>query len=560
MKVYFCSLKIEHMTKAFTFFAILFTISTTAQVVESSQPNLDFGLVNYGEESTLSLELTNLSDEEVEIEEVLFFNIYNSSPFQVSTMPSSIAAGSSAMMEITFNPIHNIAHDTEMIIKTSGNRGAVSIDLQGACDYPGDYYDYTFGEMDEDLEDVLEDILSDGYNSLGYNYGRDLMYMEFDNQAVNGQGSAQNRLTRSYIGTDAVGFSSRGDAQSQFNLNTEHTFPQGNFNSNEPMKSDVHHLFVTDVDANSVRGNLRFGNVVSNIDWSEGGSVRGQNASGALVFEPRDAHKGKSARAILYFVTRYQNYGGHLSEDMEDAMREWHAQFPPTDVERNRNDDIYGYQNNRNPFVDYPQFVDRIFSFRLDQDRPNIGELAISHSTADFGVVEGSTVEFNLVLTNIGERFFSVSDATVSGEGFSLSTTQEESFVILDGESKSIRVAFDPSAAQGAATGTLTFNTNLSSTPNVTVPLSAEGILSMTNLSESGITVLPNPAQEFFRLSGSTEDISTIRVLDLQGRPVASFANSAAEYSLQSISNGIYLVQVSFKNGTSGIQRLVVNR
>jgi len=548
------------MTKAFTFLALILTIAATAQVVESSQSSLDFGVVNYGEDATLSFELTNLSDEEVEIEEVLFFNIYNSSPFQVSDMPATITAGGSATLEITFEPIHNIDHNTEMIIKTSGNRGAISIDLQGACDYPGDYYDDTFGEMDEDLEMALNEILEEGYNSLGYSYGRDLMYMEFDNQAVNGQGSSQNRLTRSYLGTDAVGYNSRSDAQNNYNLNTEHTFPQGNFNSNEPMKSDVHHLFVTDVDANATRANFRLGNVVSNIDWSEGGSLRGQNASGEIIFEPRDGQKGRSARAILYFVTRYQNYGGHLSEDMENAMREWHVEFPPTEVDLQRNEDVFSYQNNRNPFVDFPQFVDRIFSFRLDQDRPNVGELALSHTEANFEVVEGAEAQFNLVLANIGERFFNVSDVSVDGTGFSLVNDQETGFVIVEGESAFIRVAFDPSAAQGSASGTLTFNTNLSATQSVTIPLLAEGILRVNDLSAMGVTLLPNPAQDIFKLAGRTSEVKSIRLLDLQGRMVISYTGSAAAYPLESISNGIYLVQVTFKNGTSGIQRLAVNR
>ncbi len=548
------------MNKAFTLFTFLFVLSATAQVVETSVSTVDFDVVDYGEPETISIELINLSNEEVQIEEVLFFDIYESSPFQISNIPNAIPASGTVTLEVMFDPVHNIDHNTEMIIKTSGNRGAIAVDLRGACDYPGDYYDDTFDEMDQDLKEVLSDILSDGYNALGYDLARDKMYMEIDNQRLNGQGSAENRLTRSYIGTDAVGYTSRQNAQSSFNLNTEHTFPQGNFNSADPMVSDIHHLFVTDVNANSTRGNLRFGNVVSGVDWSEGGSQRGLNASGELVFEPRDEQKGLSARAILYFVTHYQNFGGHLSADMEDAMREWHFEFPPTEVDLQRSEDIFAYQNNRNPFAEYPQMVNRIFSFRTDQNRPNIGELEISHTEANFGTVVGESADFNIVLANTGERFFSVSDIEVGGEGFSLADGQDVSFVISQGESAEIKVNFDPSIAQGLSNGALVFNTNLPNSEPITIPLTADGVLGLSNLTDLGIVLHPNPAQDVFRLSGATSQIQTVQLLDIRGREVMAYSNPAVVYPLESVANGIYLVKVYFKNGTQGIQRLAVSR
>ncbi|HKK40309.1 MAG TPA: endonuclease [Cryomorphaceae bacterium] len=548
------------MNKAFTLFAALLVFSATAQVIESSVSGVDFELVDYGEPQTIGVEVTNLTDEEVQIEEVLFFDIYGTSPFEISDLPESIQANGTVTLDVVFEPLHNINHNTEMIIKTSGNRGAIAVDLQGACDYPGVYYDGTFDEMDQDLKEALSEILADGQITHDYGAARDEMYLVIDNQQVNGQGSTQNRLTRAYLGTDAVGYVSRSDLFNNYNVNTEHTFPQGNFNQNLPMRSDIHHLFPTDVDANATRGSLRFGNVVSGVDWSEGGSQRGLNSSGEQVFEPRDGQKGLSARAILYFLARYQNYGGHLSSDMEAAMREWHFEFPPTEVDLQRNEDIFEYQNNRNPFADYPQMVHRIFSFRSEQDRPNVGELALSHDQAAFGLVTGEDADFNVVLANIGERFFNVSNVSVSGEGFSLSEGQDTDFIITDGESANVKVNFDPSLAQGIVFGALSFNTNLSTSETVTIPLSAEGVLGLSNLADLGNVLHPNPANGFFRLSGKTGTIQTVQLLDIQGREVQAFANESNMYPLNSVSNGIYLVKVYFKDGTSGIQRLAVSR
>jgi hypothetical protein len=46
---------------------------------------------------------------------------------------------------------------------------------------------------------------------------------------------------------------------------------------------------------------------------------------------------------------------------MLNTLLQWHIDDPVDDFERNRNDVIYGYQNNRNPFIDYPEFVGMIF-------------------------------------------------------------------------------------------------------------------------------------------------------------------------------------------------------
>jgi hypothetical protein len=42
-------------------------------------------------------------------------------------------------------------------------------------------------------------------------------------------------------------------------------------------------------------------------------------------------------------------------------MFEWHEADPVDDFERDRNDAIYGYQDNRNPFIDHPELVREIW-------------------------------------------------------------------------------------------------------------------------------------------------------------------------------------------------------
>lgn len=79
-------------------------------------------------------------------------------------------------------------------------------------------------------------------------------------------------------------------------------------------------------------------------------------------------------------ATRYQNviagwennssYGDAVLDGSSDKVYEdwflsmlvdWHQQDPVSQKERDRNDAAYTFQGNRNPFVDYPQFVHEIW-------------------------------------------------------------------------------------------------------------------------------------------------------------------------------------------------------
>ena len=142
-------------------------------------------------------------------------------------------------------------------------------------------------------------------------------------------------------------------------MNTEHTWPQSQGASGLPAKCDLHHLFPTDSDANEARGALPLDNVSSNTDWNQGGSKRGLNSRGDEVFEPRDAHKGNAARALLYFSVRY---GYPLADEQMNTIVEWHSGDPPDEAEQNRSAEIGRRQGNYNPFVFCPMLVERLDS------------------------------------------------------------------------------------------------------------------------------------------------------------------------------------------------------
>lgn len=167
--------------------------------------------------------------------------------------------------------------------------------------------------------------------------------------------------------------------------NREHSFPRSWFGGAvEPMNSDVHHIFATDGFVNSKRSSYPYGKVGSASFTSANGSKLGTALSSSgyngTVFEPIDEFKGDIARAYFYMATRYQDQLSNWQTNSTEAnaalngsstqvfeswllqlLKQWHQLDPVSQKERDRNDAAYQYQGNRNPFVDYPQFVTAIW-------------------------------------------------------------------------------------------------------------------------------------------------------------------------------------------------------
>lgn len=146
-------------------------------------------------------------------------------------------------------------------------------------------------------------------------------------------------------------------------LNVEHTWPQSRFGGSAPkgvQKSDLHHLFPADSVMNSKRGNMRFGDVDGKSVELKCSESRLSAGPGRPHFEPPDAHKGNVARALFYFAVRYNM---SITPEEEDALRDWNRRDPVDPEERERNDKIEKIQGNRNPFIDHPEYVDRINDF-----------------------------------------------------------------------------------------------------------------------------------------------------------------------------------------------------
>jgi endonuclease I len=196
--------------------------------------------------------------------------------------------------------------------------------------------------------------------------------------------------------------------------NREHTWPKSKgFTApdNNAPRTDAHHLMMSDAGYNSTRGNKYYDNCNPNLDntcvnaslqtteydgdgdgITEGGNTGStypgnSNWTNNTVFETWNFRKGDVARAMFYMDVRYEGLGevdssGTPEPDLvltNDAnliqtttsspaymgilstLLEWHANDPVDDIELQRNEVVFSYQGNRNPFIDHPEWVACIF-------------------------------------------------------------------------------------------------------------------------------------------------------------------------------------------------------
>lgn len=197
-------------------------------------------------------------------------------------------------------------------------------------------------------------------------------------------------------------------------LSREHTFchswqpgyPSTSLNE----YSDQYHLFPTHQDgANGVRSNHPLGNVQNVISTFLEGTY-GTDINGNLVYEPRDEHKGDAARALLYMPLRYNGINGYdwtfnwlnntrlpsLGEADQDltTLIQWHKQDPPDKWEVDRNNYVQSVQQNRNPFVDHPEYVNYINFNDLSKLNPTYAVEPSNYVTNFTGIAGTSTIQF----------------------------------------------------------------------------------------------------------------------------------------------------------------------
>lgn len=169
---------------------------------------------------------------------------------------------------------------------------------------------------------------------------------------------------------------SQGSQECQV-YNREHIIPQSVFNQDSPMRNDAHFIIPTDKKVNGDRSDNPHGNVLNATATTNNGGKHGSSAIigySGQVFEPNNAFKGDIARMYFYFATRYENNiaswsypmfnntsGQSFTNSFLDMLIKWHLDDPVSIFEITRNNAIYIRQNNRNPFIDHPEYICQIY-------------------------------------------------------------------------------------------------------------------------------------------------------------------------------------------------------
>ena len=206
--------------------------------------------------------------------------------------------------------------------------------------------------------------------TLGYDRARDLLF-------------AYEMRTAGHLRDPYTGFELAlppGDpstAAFENGINTEHTWPQSKGARDEPLRSDLHHLYPVRDNVNSSRGNLPFGDVPDDraeawysldVSQSKPPATHRERWSerGRSHWEPRDDDKGNVARAVFYVYTVYEplvddDGGAAFFAEMRPTLLAWNRLDPPDAAEANRSAWIATQQGTPNPFVLDPGLADRAY-------------------------------------------------------------------------------------------------------------------------------------------------------------------------------------------------------
>lgn len=314
---------------------------------------------------------------------------------------------------------------------------------------PSGYYDSAEGLKGYTLKTALSDIVKENHNVRHYG---DLWQLYRDSDARE-DGTVYDMYTdcEFIFGPQDEGGNQDGGSGGNVECdkyNREHVLPRNWFGGTiSPMNEDAHHIPPVDKFVNAKRANYPFG-PVSNVSYttsngSKFGSASFSGYSGD-VFEVVDQYKGDFARMFLYMAVRYQDEApswksnSSIADDVFDGtttqvysdwqldiLIDWHLQDPPDDKERNRNDVIYQYQGNRNPFIDHPEYVMCIWRTLCGDNNPIIN---LSAEDIDLGTVAINNYPSPVKSYLVSAEGLSAGLMISTTDGFELSVIEDQDF------------------------------------------------------------------------------------------------------------------------------------
>lgn len=280
--------------------------------------------------------------------------------------------------------------------------------LADAYDPPVNYYDAATG-TGASLKTQLTTIMSNGHIQRSYGDFR------FASAITDADPNVPGNLFTVYTRTSVPAAWDNG-----LTWNREHTWPdslqpQNASNSSIGAIADHHMLRPAVPSVNSSRGNKPYG-----LD-----NTTGANQHVGSYYYPGDADKGDMARTQFYAATRWAAQGFTLVDTLPtgtqmgdlSSLINWHYLDVPDAFERRRNQAVFSqsmnpayYQNNRNAYVDRPEFVWSVFV-----DQMNDSQITIAGGTPTGN--GGSTRDVNLGSVLVGAPIPAAQSFTLNKDG-----------------------------------------------------------------------------------------------------------------------------------------------
>jgi endonuclease I len=276
---------------------------------------------------------------------------------------------------------------------------------------PAGYYAAINGQTGAAFRGALHTVIKTGHVPVGYTNSDEAMLVTDqtpgDPTRVTLIYSRRQELKTYFIGNG------NPTPPNSLGWNREHQWPNSlGIDSAEPLYSDLFNLRPADETVNNDRGNLPYDESTTTAS----GYKKPAHAEATLCskdsdsWEPPAEVKGDIARSMFYMDLRYEGDGGEANLQLTDnmalisssaaymgkltTMLVWHFIDPVSDAERTRNDSVYTFQHNRNPFIDHPEWVEAIygdfFKLALSVSGTNIVLTWPAQTPTDMSSIEGS--------------------------------------------------------------------------------------------------------------------------------------------------------------------------
>ncbi len=507
---------------------------------EQLKPNNNFVIYDFGTRTAertydTIVRFNNSNNYAITVTDCKFLSSYSFEDYSTSAvLPATVPAASVLEIPIKYRSAHNIPRSSICVIyyKTESSQQihTFPVFLEARSVYPETQYSSTYGQWGAALVSSLRSYVS-GHTSFSYKQARTYMFSDCDNI----EGYVECIYTGRKIKTNTI---------PDTDFDTEHLWPQSLGAGNEPPRSDLHHLRPTYKDANNTRSSFPFGVVVSGQDWEDSGSKRGKDKFGNTVFEPRDISKGNVARGLLYFGLRYSNPTEFINSQ-ETMLHGWNLFDRPDSLERRRNDRVEYYQKRRNPFVDHPEFAERLSISNANFQKPQ------------YSVADRDTVRF--IENGISIACLINSDAEPEMILDAINSTAFAAAIeCTDFESqKMCAISITANTTADTATGKITIKSN-NSASGKTIYLTLDKRINPAKEieSEALVSVCPMPAEDcvdirFAELSGANRAV----LRDVRGEIVADLSAEASgqtEFRISKSSlglvSGIYFLECRIGN------------